>query len=296
MEEKHFHDLVLKKQSIQKAILSSLDIHSDKYKFIHEDQYPNGLFADFTLLVDGKVKAIFELKGSEIGVNDFVRGIGQIMQYQHFADENMSLKGYKYENAFAVYMLPSSIFRNTKFNIGLFKYPEKAVLLELNEVNSSVRVISENERKNLATAVANKISICQYYIRDTRLYEIYLCLKYCQYQKICGTEKINRRIAETDFLRQLETKNNNNWRNVFISLASLGLIDSNNLPTDVGNSYAAMSFGEFCYEMYNSYIKEYINELIEALLKINSTKEEQFEASNETIKKLEASCICVGKT
>ena len=79
------------------------------------------------------------------------------------------------------------------------KYPEKAVLLELNEVNSSVRVISENERKNLATAVANKISICQYYIRDTRLYEIYLCLKYCQYKKICGTEKINRRIAETDF-------------------------------------------------------------------------------------------------
>ena len=271
MIESAVHQLIIDQPSVRNSILSLLQVGSDEKNidFVHEDQYPNGLYADFTIKRNNCVVAILECKGSDIGVNDYVRGIGQILEYQHFADNKMSLKGYEFDDsACSVYFLPSSVLRNKTFNIGLFKYPEKSKIIELNEHNKNVRLISEKELRELAVAVNNDlVTISQYYIRDNRLYELYLCLKYCQLMKIKGVDQINRTLAENSFLRKLETPNNRNWRNAFISLSSLGLINNNNLPTFTGSLYASKDYSEFCLEIYKSYIKEYVDLLTRVLLR-----------------------------
>ncbi len=271
MQESELHKLIIEKKFIQSNMLSLLGIEQDYY-FKHEDQYPNGLYADFTIIKNNKVKGIVECKGSNIGVNDFVRGIGQIIEYQYFADNNLSIKGYEYEETLTIYCFPSSIIKNKNFNIGLFGYPEKCRLIELNEKNYNVRQITKEELKIFADASKNnKITISPYYIRDNRLFELYLCLKYLQMKKLCGTKFINRRTTEENFLKKLETPNNRNWRNAFISLSSLGFINSSNLPTDMGAIYANMSYEEFAYEIYKCYIKEYLDLLTQVLVKINKT-------------------------
>ncbi len=286
MIESAVHQLIIEQSSIRSSILSLLGIDEKNIEFVHEDQYPNGLYADFTIKKGNRVMAIMECKGSDIGVNDYVRGIGQVFEYQHFADCKMSMKGYEYDQAAcSVYFLPSSVLRNKNFNVGLFKYPKKSKIIELNEHNKNLRLISEKELKELATAINNDlVTISQYYIRDNRLYELYICLKYCEYNKIKGVEKINRTQAENIFLRQLETPNNKNWRNAFISLSSLGLIDHNNIPTFIGSVYASKDYSEFCLEMYKSYIKEYIDLLTQVMLKLSKNELNKiFEASYSDI-------------
>ena len=274
MIESAVHQLIIEQPSVRNSILSllELDLNEDGVDFVHEDQYPNGLYADFTIKKDNCVVAVLECKGSDIGVNDYVRGIGQIFEYQHFVDSKMSMKGYDFDDsACSVYFLPSSVFRNRNFNVGLFKYPEKSKIIELNEYNKNVRLISEKELKQLAVAVNNDlVTISQYYIRDTRLYELYLCLKYCQFMKLKGMKKISRTYAEKTFLRKLETPNNRNWRNAFIALSSLGLINNENLPTFTGSLYANKEYSEFCLEIYKSYINEYIDLLMGVLYKISN--------------------------
>ncbi len=39
---------------------------------------------DFTLFERNKVRAIIECKSGAIGVSEYVRGIGQIFQYEYF--------------------------------------------------------------------------------------------------------------------------------------------------------------------------------------------------------------------
>lgn len=284
MEESAVHQLIIEQDSVKNNILSLLkvDLNGDGFDFVHEDQYPNGLYADFTIKKDNCVVAVLECKGSDIGVNDYVRGIGQIFEYQHFVDSKMSMKGYDFDDsACSVYFLPSSVLRNGNFNVGLFKYPEKSKIIELNEYNKNVRLISDKELKELALAVNNDlVTISQYYIRDTRLYELYLCLKYCQLMKIKGIKKISRTHAERTFLRNLGTPNNRNWRNAFIALSSLGLINNDNLPSFIGSLYANKDYSEFCLEIYKSYINEYVDLLTEVLYKIsNEQLNTCFEAS-----------------
>lgn len=288
MTESAVHQLIINDMSIKKSILNLLNIDDEdsSIQFIHEDQYPNGMYADFTVKSKEKVMAIIECKGSDIGVNDYVRGIGQLVQYQHFADKSISLKGYCYSDAAcSVYFLPSAVLRNRSFNIGLFKYPDKTKILELNEINKNIRLVTKNELDTLALAVYNDlITISQYYIRDNRLYELYLCLKYCQFLKIQGHKYINRKDAEINFLRKLNTPNNKNWRNAFISLSSLGLINDKNLPTNIGAQYANKEFSEFCLAIYQSYIRDYIDLLINILFEFSSNMiNVDFSASNNEI-------------
>ena len=116
MKESVFHDIVQKDVMVQDSILSALNISGKSYSFIHEDQYPNGLIADFTIKKDNVVKAILELKASDIEVNDYVRGIGQVMQYQHFADSNLTTKGYIYtiiRLLYTYYPLPLQLIKDS---------------------------------------------------------------------------------------------------------------------------------------------------------------------------------------
>ena len=74
------------------------------------------------------------------------------------------------------------------FNIAKFKYPKSVMLLEINENNNAVRLISEKELKELEEAYeSNLVTISQYYFRDNRIFELYILLKYLLYLPICIT-------------------------------------------------------------------------------------------------------------
>ncbi len=47
-------------------------------------------------LKKNKVRAIIECKGGAIWVSEYVRGIGQIFQYEYFFENHLSLKNYEF--------------------------------------------------------------------------------------------------------------------------------------------------------------------------------------------------------
>lgn len=266
VREKYFHDLIIKNDNIKFDLLSILNLPNDisKLNLIHEDKYINGITADFTLVYANQIRAIIECKAGDIGVTDYVRGIGQVIQYEYFREQNISSKGYTYNDNFnSILLIPSSALNNNNFNIGKFKYPKSTCIVEINDTNQVARKITENELNILSTVENNSLtSISQYYIRDTRLFEVYMLLRYLCFLKLKNIINIKRNEVEIE-LRKTNSINNKNWRNAWISLSSLGLIDSTNLPTKSGFEFGTLDFPEFLLMMYKSYIKPYVVTLFE---------------------------------
>ena len=265
LREAYFHDLVITNKSIQIDLLSALNLPSDlsKLKLIHEDSYINGITADFTLVYDNHIQAIIECKAGDIGVTDYVRGIGQVLQYEYFY-ENEIYRHYPYKKGGfnSVLLIPSSVFLNTNFNIALFKYPKTTKIIEINEVNNAVRLITEKELDSFKEQIKNNlISISQYYVRDTRIFEIFMLLRYLCFLKIKNIYKVNRREIELE-MQKTNSINNRNWRNVWISLSSFGFIDSNNMPTETGLNLGMLDINNFLLMMYKAYIKPYVDILM----------------------------------
>lgn len=270
--EKYFHDLIIKNDNIKSDLLSILSLPDDltNLNLIHEDKYINGITADFTLVYNNQIRAIIECKAGDIGVTDYVRGIGQVLQYEYFNEQNISSKGIQYSNPFnSILLVPSSAFNNTNFNIGKFKYPKSTYIVEINDSNKVARRISEEELKTLSTVENNSLtSISQYYVRDTRLFEIYMLLRYLCFLKIKNKTNVKRTEIELE-IRKTNSINNNNWRNAWISLSSLGLINSNNLPTKAGLEFGMFDFEDFLIMMYKSYIKPYVETLLNYFTQAN---------------------------
>jgi len=263
MRENRVHDLIIQNQNIQDGINSLLSI-SNNIDYIHEDTYINGITADFTVLENNKIRAIIECKAGDIGVTDYVRGIGQSLQYEYFYDEKISPKGFEYHQNFnSILLFPSSVVKENNFNIGNFKYPLSTLLFEINDTNNIVRHIEQKELNKLKQAsLSGLVTISQYYFRDTRIYEAYILLKHLSYLSH-KYDSINRTELELQFLRQIGTQNNNNWRNAFITLASLGLITSQNLPTPFVFTFAHLKFEEFASKIMFSYMQPYVKEIYE---------------------------------
>lgn len=249
---------------VQDGILSALlldDCGVNKAMFIDEDEYINRITADFSLIIDNTIKAIIECKSGKINVTDYVRGIGQLYQYEYFCEEKIPHKSYEYAPDFTtVYFYPSSVLKINDFNIARFKYPKSMKILELNETNNAVRLITEKELENIKSEDDNLITISQYYFRDNRLFEYYILLKHLLNKKNMGYDRCDR-IVEEEKLRQLNSINNRNWRNAFITLANLGLIDKDNLPTMAGCQMAILEYESFAYLMYHSYMRPYFEEI-----------------------------------
>jgi len=264
LRESYIHDLIRNNQDVQNDIYNILNISSDSdIKLIHEHRYINGITADFTLVCNNEIRAIMECKAGDIGVTDYVRGIGQVLQYEYFKEENID-KGYEYSQDFnTALVFPSSIIKNNLINIGRFKYPETTIIIEINDISHIPRNIPISDLKKIGEAVdGNLATISQYYIRDNRLFELYLLLKYLIFLDLKGEHRIDREYLEENKLRILNTPNNRNWRNAFISLSSLGFIDRFNLPTNSGKKIGTKSYQDFLLIMYKSYIKPYVDELI----------------------------------
>jgi hypothetical protein len=263
--EKYLHDIVINNSDVHKDLKSILNFPEESdMELVHEDRYINGIIADFTVFCDKSVRAIIECKAGDIGVTDYVRGIGQTLQYEYFFEKKISSKGYSFSEDFnSVLLFPSSIVKDKLINIGRFKYPESTIILEFNELSKVTREISKEELEKLGKALDDDVTtISQYYIRDNRLFELYLLLKYLIFLSIKGENNINRKELEENTLRKLETPNNNNWRNAFISLSSLGFINSDNMPTPAGFRMGSMDYENFLLMMYKSYISPYVDVIL----------------------------------
>lgn len=111
VREKYFHDLLATHENIKTDLLSALDLPTDltHLNIIYEDRYINGIIADFTLVYDNKIHSIIEVKAGDIGVTDYVRGIGQVLQYEYFFENQINTKGFDFDENFkSALLIPSS--------------------------------------------------------------------------------------------------------------------------------------------------------------------------------------------
>ena len=284
LEESEVQDLVNGNKKVQGYIKNILNIE-DEIQFIPEDTYINGITPDFTLVQDNTIKAIIECKSGDIGITDYVRGIGQLLQYEYFGEEEIPHKSYdyeQYENFKTVYLFPSSVIKNNAFNIAKFKYPETTIILELNEYNYAIRHIDDVELKRLKKDKTddNLVSISTYYFRDNRIFEYYILLDYLQFQEHLGITEIKRKQAEDTFLKKIGTINNGNWRNAFITIKNLGFINKDNLLTRTGKEVIMEGYEEFAVILFHSYLKPYFYELLKCFNNQNQVKMDNKEFVN----------------
>ncbi|KEQ34727.1 hypothetical protein SK629_1357 [Streptococcus mitis] len=271
----------IQEKEFQKRIFDSCDIQENikvlfnfpnSSQFEREIEFINGITSDFIIYDSSKdeMKAILECKRADIGVTEYVRGVGQLFQYEYFQDEKISPRrfaniSYSSDCNNNVLVIPSSFIRNTNLNIGRFRYPENSSILEVHENNNRVRLIDKNELKKLSEALENDLTtICQYYVRDTRIFEHYILL---QFLKLLHEFKgcLNRDEIERSYLRNIPVINNRNWRNAFISLSSYGLIGRNNKLTQAAGTLSNVSVSEFINSIYEDYIAPFIDELMTVL-------------------------------
>lgn len=203
IQEKLFQELIKNNNSIQSYILDALDLDSVNADFDKETKYINGITSDFTIISNSEITAIIECKRADINVTEYVRGIGQLFQYDYFYRKNITPKNlstltYNSNRFVSVLIIPSTFIKNTQLNIGRFAYPKTFKLLEINLNNNYVRQITEDELNTLANAAnENLVTISQYYIRDNRLFELYICLKYLRIKgSFNNREKLNRKDLE----------------------------------------------------------------------------------------------------
>ncbi len=236
---------------------------SSNFKLKAKDQYINGITADFTIIDNNKIKGIIECKGGQINITDYVRGIGQLFQYEYFKETNTPHLSLEYDNDFkSIFLFPSTVLRQNTFNVAKFKYPKTIKILEFNEISNAIRHITDNELNTLLKAEDDQlVSISQYYFRDNRIFEYYILLLYILYLSNKGFIQNNRKELEYN-LSKLNVINNGNWRNAFITLSGLGLLDNKNSLTLAGKRMAILPYPEFAYTMYNAYIKVYFDEIL----------------------------------
>ena len=267
MKESELVDLIKTNKSLQNQISEICDF-SNSFELVNEDRFINGITVDYTFLIDGKISALIECKGDDIGVTDFVRGIGQILQYKYFFNENIDPKGRGFnDNCKIILIFPSNLLINNKFNVGRFSYPENCYLIEVNNHSKAARLIDKKELFKLSREVSadNLQTISHYYVRDNRVFELYILLKLLTIEFFKGRKQLDRRQIEKFLCEKIKVINNGNWRNVFITLQSLGLINNKNLPTKAGLDIIYLGYSEFAYEVYKSFFYPYFNEIIDLI-------------------------------
>jgi len=280
--EAFVQELIRDRDDVKKYIIDNLGFEYDgTEKFSREIQFINGITVDFRIVKDDKIIALLECKSGGIGVTDYVRGIGQLLQYEYFFEEGILSNGKEpYSPDFkTIYFYPSDVIKNNNFNIARFKYPDSTKLLEVNIENFVVREVVKEELEKMESIGSEKAAVSQYYFRDNRLFELFILLQYLKYLEMMGKESVDRRKLEEEYLRKLDTPNNSNWRNAFITLSSLGFISKDNLLSEAGKYISIKNYPQFCLEILNSYIKPYVELIFDVLY--NNQESSLTELANE---------------
>jgi hypothetical protein len=234
------------------------EITKSKFSIVPEVQFINGITADFALYnSEGQIISIVECKGDDIGVTEYVRGIGQITQYEYFKRNNIN--GNINKDCRVFLSFPSTLMQDSSFDISKFAYPVNTELLIVNSENKSPILINPSKEYNKIQRELNTLQLSPYYFRDTRIAELYIVLlEIVKRYKIYNHKKINR-IDCGGILAKYNTVNKGNARNVFIALSSLGFIDSENVPTMKGLELVRYDFANFCSTIIFEYYKPLIN-------------------------------------
>lgn len=276
MSENKVQDLIEHNLIVQEGIKNLLNLNDD-VEFIPEDKFINGMTADFTIVQNNSIKAIIECKAGNINLTDYVRGIGQLLQYEYFSEKKIPHKSLEYDESFiTIYFFPSSVIKNNQFNIAKFKYPKTTTIYELNEINYAIREITQQDLEKFDKKEDdNLVTISQYYFRDNRIFEYFILTKFILLQEEMGVTEVDRFKAE-EFLIKTDTINNGNWRNAFITLSNLGLINRKKLLTEAGKNLAVLNYEQFAVKLYHSYMSPYFEEILKCF-----GDKETLDASNQ---------------
>ena len=103
-----------------------------------------------------------ECKGANINVTDYVRGLGQLAQYESFWKKNIKEKETETysQNFKTIYLYPSEVIKNNDFKKEDFIFPDSTICLEINLNNNFIRELSNEQiSKFTNTRDKNKIKI-----------------------------------------------------------------------------------------------------------------------------------------
>lgn len=243
----------------------------DDFTVMSEQKIFYGLKVDKVILdKNKKFLSLIECKG-DVGTTEYVRGIGQILQYRTQAKKE--LRNRMAENFSIVLAFPNKL--NTKQNpveIEKLEYPNDAHLFIINSQNNSYKAI------NLAiTKIGSKtkyfgeklVSISPYYFRDNTFAEYFIGL-HTMYYRGFYQKKVSRNID--DVLKVCGSHNPGNGRNVGITLSSLGFIDTNNRLTPDGHKFLELSYPKFVEKLTYDYAFPYINSVFSIINDNNDIK------------------------
>ena len=174
--EKYLQNKVINDKTIQRYIIDNLGLtYDEEIKFLKGKPYLNRIYPDIKIIRKDEILSLVECKGSNINVTDYVRGIGQLFQYEYFSEENITEKHTKdfYSKDFkTLYLYPSEVTKNNDFNISNFKYPLSTKILQINLENFVIREFS-NQLKNQFSDLnvdENLTAISEFYFRDNRIF------------------------------------------------------------------------------------------------------------------------------
>ena len=268
--EKYLQQKVINNLDLQKIILEKLEIDfNTAIKFTKGKTYANRILPDVKVARGNEILALIECKGAKIKVTDYVRGIGQLLQYEYFYEKGITEnQSDKYSKNFkTLYLYPDDVIKNNDFNISNFKYPRTTTVLHINLKNFAVAEFTEKDKIRYSSLGESLIAISKYYFRDNRIFELYILVKYLRKKFLKSKVHLDRTRLEVDHLRIFKTPNNNNWRNAFITLSIMGLISKKNNLTQKGKEFSSLKFHEFCSMVFFDYCKPYVDEVFKILVK-----------------------------
>lgn len=246
----------------QKNIISSVVNDSDRITVVNEVKIENGITIDHVVYNRyNKAIALIESKGGDIGITEFLRGIGQVTQYQSHID-NRSVLNYS-KDCVSILAFPNTLYSKID-SIESLAFPKKTLLLVINEINGAATIIKP-KRVRGSESFKDVVRISPYYIRDNRIGELYVGLLELKKRFYTNSGKINRNMDS--LFQEIGAPNPGNARNVAISLSSLGLIDSKNNLTSVGHKYSLLNYVDFSSSLINEFLSPYVNIILYSLLK-----------------------------
>jgi hypothetical protein len=156
VDEKSLHKIILQNKEIQADIVELSGFNQNSgFEFISEFRLQNNMIVDFAVKSGKELIMLIELKGSNIGTNDFVRGIGQLHQYINLPKSKDNFSGFVVsENFKAVLIIPNSVFTN-KILASDFHFPLGGLVYEINEKNYALRKIDHSIADNLLAGNRN---------------------------------------------------------------------------------------------------------------------------------------------
>jgi len=280
MTEATLKSLISHKSSFVEDFLATHFNYHSSYNIMSEVEIEYGLVVDKIIYDNnGKVLAVIECKGGNIGTTEFVRGIGQGLQYLDQKNRNLISDITPETQTFICF--PDELFG--KISINDLKYPDNLNLLIVNSKNNSFKVVKPTAKRG-GNSFKSAINISPYYVRDNRIGEIYIGLLELRRRMILKKDRpVNRQFDR--LLSSLRSPNPGNGRNISISLSSFGFINSENELTLLGYEFSQLNFIEFTMRLIEEYLYSYVNTLMTVLLE-HQNKEITWTVVKESCKEI----------